>query len=84
MRALLPEGGRDVVLLRAEQYRRIKAVLEVDSLVKLVSLSHIPGGGAHVQGEALHRNPQDGLISSPAELFKYDVVILRDVPRNIF
>jgi hypothetical protein len=66
------------------EFKFFKSVLEVDPLVKLVSVCHIPGGGVHVQGEPLHRNPQEGLISSPAELFKYDVVILRDVPRGYF
>jgi hypothetical protein len=66
------------------EFKLFKTVLEVDPLVKLVSLAHIPGSGVHVQGEPLHRNPQDGLISSPAELFKYDVIILRDVPRSYF
>jgi hypothetical protein len=61
-----------------------KAVLEVDPLVNLVSVCHIPGGGFHVQGEPLHRNPEQGLIASQADLFKYDVVILRDVPRASF
>jgi hypothetical protein len=37
-----------------------------------------------VQGEPLHRNPEQGLIASQADLFKYDVVILRDVPRSYF
>jgi hypothetical protein len=66
------------------EFKFFKLVLEVDPLVKLVSLAHIPGGGVHVQGEPLHRNPQDGLIASPAELFKYDMIVLRDVPRGSF
>jgi hypothetical protein len=66
------------------EFKFFKLVLEVDPLVNLVSVAHIPGGGVHVQGQPLHRNPELGLISSPAELFKYDVVILRDVPRQYF
>src|SRR5262249_59546856 len=66
------------------EFKLIKAVLEVDPLVNLVSVCHIPGGGVHVQGEPLHKNPEQGLISAQAELFKYDVVILRDVPRALF
>ena len=66
------------------EFKLFKVVLEVDPLVSLVSLAHLPGGGVYVQGTPLHRNPDQGLITSPAELFKYDVVILRDVPRNGF
>jgi hypothetical protein len=66
------------------EFKLFKAVLEVDPLVNLVSVAHIPGGGFHVQGEPLHRNPEQGLIASQADLFKYDVVILRDVPRASF
>src|SRR5205823_4187861 len=66
------------------EFKLFKAVLEVDPLVNLVSVCHIPGGGFHVQGEPLHRNPEQGLITSQADLFKYDVVILRDVPRASF
>jgi len=37
-----------------------------------------------VQGDPLHDNPEQGLITAQAELFKNDVVILRDVPRSLF
>ena len=47
-------------------------------------LAHVPGGGVYVQGAPLHRNPQEGIISSQEDLFKYDVVILQDVPRSYF
>lgn len=66
------------------EFKLFKTVLEVDSLVNLVTISHLPGGGVYVQGEPLHRNPEQGLIESQAELFKYDVVILRDVSRLYF
>ena len=66
------------------EFKLMKALLEIDPLVNLVSLCHIPGGGVYVQGKSLHRNPQQGLISSQAELFKYDVVILRDISRAYF
>ena len=66
------------------EFKVMKSVLEVDPLVNLVSLCHLPGGGVYVQGAPLHRNPEQGLIASQAELFKYDVVILRDVSRNYF
>jgi hypothetical protein len=66
------------------EFKILKAVLEVDPLVNLVSVCHLPGGGVYVQGQPLHRNPEQGLITSQADLFKYDVVILRDVPRALF
>lgn len=66
------------------EFKLFKTVLEVDPLVNLVSISHLPGGGVYVQGTPLHRNPQEGLIGSQEDLFKYDVIILRDVPRSNF
>lgn len=66
------------------EFKLVKAALEVDPLVHLVTLCHLPGGGVYVQGEPLHDHPEQGLVSSQAELFKYDVVILRDVPRSLF
>lgn len=66
------------------EFKLIKGVLEVDPLVNLVSMAHIPGGGVYVQGTPLHRNPKQGLITSQADLFLYDVVILRDVGRSYF
>lgn len=66
------------------EFKLFKTVLEVDPLVNLVSITHLPGGGVYVQGTPLHRNPQEGLIGSQEDLFKYDVVILRDLPRGAF
>lgn len=66
------------------EFKVMKTVLEVDPLVNLVTVCHLPGGGVYVQGEPLHKNPEQGIIASQAELFKYDVVILRDVSRNYF
>jgi hypothetical protein len=66
------------------EFKLMRSTLEVDPLVNLVSVCHIPGGGVYVQGQPLHRNPEQGLIASQAELFKYDVVVLRDLPRSAF
>lgn len=66
------------------EFKLFKSVLEVDPLVNLVSMCQLPGGGVYVQGEPLHRNPEQGLIASQVDLFKYDVIVLRDVPRNLF
>ena len=49
------------------------------------SVSHLPGAvSTYKAARRSHRNPEQGLISSQAELFKYDVVVLRDVPRSYF
>lgn len=66
------------------EFKLYKTVLEVDPLVHFASIVHMPGGGLYAQGEPLHSNPEEGLITSQAELFQYDVVILRDVPRRLF
>lgn len=66
------------------EFKLFKTVLEVDPLIELVTICQIPGGGVYVQGEALHRNPKQGLISSQADLFRYDVIILRDVSRRYY
>jgi len=66
------------------EFKLMKVALEVDPMVDLVSVVHIPGGGVYVQGKPLHLNPQEGLITSQAELFKYDVVILMDISRQYF
>jgi len=66
------------------EFKLWKVALEVDPMVDLTTLVHIPGGGVYVQGKPLHRNLEQGLISSQADLFKYDVVILRDVSRQYF
>lgn len=66
------------------EFKLMKIAMETDPLVNLVTLSHLPGGGVYVQGDALHANASEGIIKSEPELFKYDVVILRDVPRSLF
>jgi hypothetical protein len=66
------------------EFKLMKVALETDPLVQLVTVCHLPGGGVYVQGGALHANAADGIIKSEPELFKYDVVILRDVPRALF
>jgi hypothetical protein len=66
------------------EFKLMKAVLEVDPLVNLVTVCQLPGGGVYVQGEPLHKSSEQGLIASQAELFKYDVIILRDLARQYF
>lgn len=66
------------------EYKFMRYVLDSDPLVDLVSIAHLPGGGVYVQGEPRHAHPEQGLIDSMEDLFKYDVIILRDVPRTLF
>jgi hypothetical protein len=66
------------------EFKLMKVALETDPLVNLVAISHMPGGGVYVQGGALHANPANGIIQSEPDLFKYDIVILRDLPRPLF
>jgi hypothetical protein len=66
------------------EFKLLKIALETDPLVHLVTVSHKPGGGVSVQGGALHSNTENGIIKSETDLFKYDIVILRDVPRFLF
>ena len=66
------------------EFKLLKVAMETDPLVHLVTVSHLPGGGVYVQGTPPHKNPVDGMIKSETDLFKYDIVILRDVPRFLF
>jgi len=66
------------------EFKLLRYALDVDPMIQLASVCHLPGGGVYVQGDALHKTPEQGLIESAAELFKYDVVIVRDVPRSLF
>ena len=66
------------------EFKFLRYVLDSDPLVDLVSIAHLPGGGVYAQGKPLHANVEQGLIASRTDLFKYDVVILLDVPRALF
>lgn len=66
------------------EFKLMRYVLDTDPMVQLASICHLPGGALYIQGEPLHSNPEKGLISSRPDLFKYDVVVLRDVPRSLF
>jgi hypothetical protein len=66
------------------EFKLMKAAVEIDPLVSLTTICHMPGGGLYIQGAPEHARPEEGLINSQADLYKYDVVILRDVPRSLF
>ena len=55
-----------------------------DPAVDLATLTLMPKGGWHAQGKLLHKNPGEGLPGDEAELARYDVVILGDIPRAYF
>ena len=78
IRVLLIEG------MPRYEFKFVRYILDSDPMVELVSICHLPGGGVYIQGEPLHADPEQGLINSRSDLFKYDVVVLRDVPRSLF
>ena len=55
-----------------------------DPVVDLATLTLLPKGGWYAQGNVLHKNVGEGLPNDEAELFRYDVVILGDIPRAYF
>jgi uncharacterized membrane protein len=59
-------------------------ILEADPGVSLLSVLRTPGGGWYVKGKAHHKDPEAGVPASADELFRYDVLILGDVPRATF
>jgi len=58
--------------------------LSVDPVVDLATLTMLPKGGWYAQGALQHENAGDGLPNQEAELCRYDVVILGDIPRSYF
>jgi len=55
-----------------------------DPVVDLTTLTLLPKGGWYAQGALLHKNAGDGLPNQEADLDRYDVVILGDIPRSYF
>jgi len=55
-----------------------------DPVVDLATLTMLPKGGWYAQGALFHKNAGDGLPGAEADLHKYDVIILGDVPRSYF
>jgi len=61
--------------------------LSRDPVIDLATLTLMPKGGWYAQGAAtalLHKNAGDGLPNAEADLYKYDVIILGDIPRAYF
>ncbi|MCX5658096.1 MAG: glutamine amidotransferase [Planctomycetota bacterium] len=55
-----------------------------DPVVDLATLTLMPKGGWYGQGAIQHKNVGEGIPNDEAELFKYDLVILGDIPRAYF
>ena len=55
-----------------------------DPVVDLSTLTMLPKGGWYAQGALLHKNAGDGLPNQEADLDRYDVIILGDIPRSYF
>ena len=55
-----------------------------DPVVDLAALTMMPEGGWYGQGALQHKNTGDGLPDREADLYKYDVIILGDIPRGYF
>lgn len=55
-----------------------------DPIVSLAAVTMMPKGGWFAQGDTQHKNIGEGLPNDEAELFRYDIVILGDIPRAYF
>ncbi|MFM7292878.1 MAG: glutamine amidotransferase, partial [Planctomycetia bacterium] len=55
-----------------------------DPVVEAAFLTMMPKGGWYAQGTMHHKNAGDGLPSAEADLCRYDVVVLGDIPRSYF
>ena len=58
--------------------------LSHDPIVDLAELTLLPKGGWYAQGAMLHSNAGDGLPNKEEDLYKYDIIILGDIPRAYF
>ena len=68
---------------RAE-FKHVKQSLDRDPNIALTLLNRMPGGAWLVQGNALLERPELGFPAEPAELLKYDVLILGTISRGYF
>lgn len=58
--------------------------LDRDPIVDLARLTLLPKGGWYASGQVLHENQGDGLPNREDDLYKYDIIILGDIPRSYF
>lgn len=55
-----------------------------DPVVDLATLTMLPKGGWYAQGALHHKNAGEGLPGAEADLYKYDIILLGDIPRSYF
>jgi len=55
-----------------------------DPVVDLATLTMLPKGSWYAQGALRHKDVARGLPDQEADLYRYDVVILGDIPRSYF
>ena len=55
-----------------------------DPVVDLATLTLLPQGGWYAQGALQHKDVAEGLPDQEADLLRYDVIILGDIPRAYF
>jgi uncharacterized membrane protein len=58
--------------------------LSRDAVVEMATLTALPSGGWYAQGTLQHENSDQGLPVRQSEMYRYDVMILGDVPRSAF
>ncbi len=58
--------------------------LSRDPVVDLSTLTLLPKGGWYAQGPLQHKNAGDGLPGAEPDLYKYDIIIIGDIPRSYF
>ncbi len=73
-----------VVDIARDERKFLAHWLARDPVVELASLTLLPQGGWYAQGALHHKDVAEGLPDAEADLFRYDVIILGDIPRSYF
>ncbi|MBM4041802.1 MAG: hypothetical protein FJ290_25165 [Planctomycetes bacterium] len=73
-----------VVDIARDERKFLAHWLARDPVVELASLTLLPQGGWYAQGALQHKDVAEGLPDAEADLFRYDVIILGDIPRSYF
>jgi len=77
IRVLYVDIARDERKILAHWFAR-------DPVVDLAVLTMMPKGGWYAQGKMRHENAGDGLPDKESDLYKYDVIVVGDIPRSYF
>jgi uncharacterized membrane protein len=67
-----------------DESKIIGQFLAHDPIVDLARLTLLPKGGWYAQGVMQHTNAGDGLPNKEEDLYKYDIIIMGDIPRAYF